>query len=686
MKTMLNSRLCSTFFTTICTLVLLAASQAVLAADRVNVMPDRQVRPGVSLPVFGNATDTGFMPGDGSANGDNYSWGCAANPDVLVTDDGDPTGVVGNDRYIVENLTFGLLNGSTRELIDCTLTVDDGGNSDSDTVTIDIVDAADVISDTPLENLAVEVNIAIEDGLRAAYLAQDPGGSWLHGGFNTPSWICATTAFNVWAFANSGHLPTNDFDTDIYAEFVQKAIDVNFASSQVPVVQPHIGDPDGDGNGRMISLCGANNLNAVGYASPIATAGIIAAYSDAPGTLVPSGPFAGETYFQVIQDAIDWSAFAQDDSVAPFRGGWRYNPNATADTSVDSWHYVANEGFETVFGGSVLELVKQEAERRIDSSQSQAAGTLGQFGYTDAIHFNPGDANATTAGGLSGLVMVTNGGRVPPLLDGGALSSPTFPDTTTRKAAAVSWLGLKWDRPPGVWLGNRGNLYAMWTTARALRLNSTTLLTDKNGVVFDWETGEDQANPGVLPPDNDVHEGYFPFLVRTQAPGGHWAPTVNAFNWTQNLNTAWGILILQPTVFGPPNEPPDCTAVAAPDLLWPPNHKFVEVSVVGVTDPDGDPVTITIDSIFQDEPVNGTSDGNTSPDGQGVGTVTAEVRAERAGDPNVPGDGRVYHIGFSAEDGNGGACSGEVLVGVPHDQGNGSVPVDGGPLYDSTVP
>jgi hypothetical protein len=57
------------------------------------------------------------------------------------------------------------------------------------------------------------------------------------------------------------------------------------------------------------------------------------------------------------------------------------------------------------------------------------------------------------------------------------------------------------------------------------------------------------------------------------------------------------------------------------------------------------------------------------------------VRAERAGG----GNGRVYHIFFTASDGNGGSCSGIVNVGVPHDLGRGRVPVDGGALYDSTL-
>lgn len=133
------------------------------------------------------------------------------------------------------------------------------------------------------------------------------------------------------------------------------------------------------------------------------------------------------------------------------------------------------------------------------------------------------------------------------------------------------------------------------------------------------------------------------------------------------------------------NRPPDCTqAAASSSRLWPPNHKLKDIQVLGVTDPDGDPVTIVIDSIFQDEPVDGEGDGNTSPDATGVGSSTARVRAERSGQ----GDGRFYHIGFTASDPGGASCTGEVLVAVPKSKGRKwwSNPVDGGALYDSTVP
>ena len=137
------------------------------------------------------------------------------------------------------------------------------------------------------------------------------------------------------------------------------------------------------------------------------------------------------------------------------------------------------------------------------------------------------------------------------------------------------------------------------------------------------------------------------------------------------------------------NQPPVCSA-AAPSIteIWPPNHNWVDINVLGVTDPEIDDIEITIDTIKQDEPVDTYGDGKFTPDGQGLGTDTASVRAERAGTKKVPGDGRFYHIGFTADDGHGGACSATVQVVVPHDQSKGknaSDPIDGGPLYDSTA-
>ena len=123
------------------------------------------------------------------------------------------------------------------------------------------------------------------------------------------------------------------------------------------------------------------------------------------------------------------------------------------------------------------------------------------------------------------------------------------------------------------------------------------------------------------------------------------------------------------------NAAPDTSeAVASPAVLWPPNNKMVDIEIEGVTDPDGDTVTIVIDSIYQDERV-----GKDGPDATGLDTPTARVRAQRKGN----GDGRVYTIHFTATDAAGNASEGTVQVGVPHN-GSGGAAVDGGPLYEST--
>ena len=123
------------------------------------------------------------------------------------------------------------------------------------------------------------------------------------------------------------------------------------------------------------------------------------------------------------------------------------------------------------------------------------------------------------------------------------------------------------------------------------------------------------------------------------------------------------------------NRPPDVSnAYPSIEYLWPPNHKFVDVTIEGVTDPDDDEVTITMLSITSDEPT-----AKHAPDAYGVGTSTATLRAERLG----TGNGRVYEITFAASDGRGGETIGTVTVYVPHDKKE-CICINDGQNYDAT--
>lgn len=118
---------------------------------------------------------------------------------------------------------------------------------------------------------------------------------------------------------------------------------------------------------------------------------------------------------------------------------------------------------------------------------------------------------------------------------------------------------------------------------------------------------------------------------------------------------------------------PDCSgAHAVPNLLWPVNHKMVDIEIAGVCGAD----SLLVECISQDEPLNVEGDGNTEYDGAGIGASIARVRAERAGG----GNGRVYHIDFTAGNASG-QCRGSVEVVVPPSRKKAAT--DDGPLYVS---
>ncbi|MFL6211719.1 MAG: hypothetical protein ACJ74W_22925 [Pyrinomonadaceae bacterium] len=129
------------------------------------------------------------------------------------------------------------------------------------------------------------------------------------------------------------------------------------------------------------------------------------------------------------------------------------------------------------------------------------------------------------------------------------------------------------------------------------------------------------------------------------------------------------------------NTAPNCGAARPSVAVLPDKHeRMVPVSIQGVNDPNGDPVTIKIDRIMQDEQTNTNfKKREHCPDAEGVGTAVARLRAER----DKHGDGRVYTIFFTASDGKGGVCQGTIKVSVPREEDCPAV--DGGAKFDSTV-
>jgi uncharacterized protein (TIGR03118 family) len=106
-------------------------------------------------------------------------------------------------------------------------------------------------------------------------------------------------------------------------------------------------------------------------------------------------------------------------------------------------------------------------------------------------------------------------------------------------------------------------------------------------------------------------------------------------------------------------------ASASPDLLWPPNHQAVPVTVAYTVTDDCVPAPACTLSVSSNEGEGGGS-GNTSPDWTVVDSHTVDLVAERAG----TGDGRIYTVTINCKDTLPLSSSAQVVVTVPHSQGN----------------
>ena len=111
---------------------------------------------------------------------------------------------------------------------------------------------------------------------------------------------------------------------------------------------------------------------------------------------------------------------------------------------------------------------------------------------------------------------------------------------------------------------------------------------------------------------------------------------------------------------------PELNVSVTPNLLWPPNHKYVKViPTVSMSDACVSNVKVELISATSNEPDNGLGDGDTANDIVVNTDGTISLRAERSG----KGTGRVYTITYKATDLAGNVAVASATLVVPHDMG-----------------
>jgi hypothetical protein len=172
---------------------------------------------------------------------------------------------------------------------------------------------------------------------------------------------------------------------------------------------------------------------------------------------------------------------------------------------------------------------------------------------------------------------------------------------------------------------------------------------DNNIALYEWRTGSEDGPQITAPSMNPVVQTH-------QTIGDQTYYLLVADSRFAADTDSVGISVADTT-------PPDITQVtASPDQLWPPNHKMVGVSLdVTAFDLCGT-AHCELTEVTSNEPVNGKGDGNTAPDWQITGDLTANLRAERSGN----GNGREYVLTVQCTDSFGNSSEGTVSVIVPH--------------------
>jgi hypothetical protein len=130
-------------------------------------------------------------------------------------------------------------------------------------------------------------------------------------------------------------------------------------------------------------------------------------------------------------------------------------------------------------------------------------------------------------------------------------------------------------------------------------------------------------------------------------------------------NTAQGSFVIQVT---DTIAPIISNVRATPDVLEPPNHELVPVTVsVDASDAIDPMPRCAIADVTANEPIVGAGSGNTELDWQLTGDLEVQLRAERSGQ----GDGRIYTIHVSCTDSHDNEAQSSVDVTVPKGGGSG---------------
>ncbi len=265
-------------------------------AIRVWAMPDYTALLNTATTIWGRADGLEI------ATAYNYKWEIIST-DTTIT----YTGTINDQRYISTTHTFDIMKNYT-----CRLTI-----TNTDTSVVDETSAETEVTVYATNNEDAKRDKAIADGLRYLHTIQRTNGAYSYYNYQTPGddYSVGITGLALLAFENQGYNPGATKES-IYTDGVKRALDFLWAGADtMTIFEQPAGDPDGNNNNVGIRFAHGSTGQ---YANGIAMLTIIA--SGTPNEIVfpdSVGKYntyiAGRTYWDIMQDVVDFCAWSQTD-------------------------------------------------------------------------------------------------------------------------------------------------------------------------------------------------------------------------------------------------------------------------------------------------------------------------------------------------------------------------------------
>jgi hypothetical protein len=395
---------------------------------------------------------------------------------------------------------------------------------------------------------AEDIEDSIVRGLEWLVTQQQADGRWDSGWWGAP---IAESGFALVKLCDRAYeTEYGPFDPEYeYAAHVEDGFDYLFSQASAA------------GVGIAFDIWGYEN-----YCTGIAAMAIAA--SRTPDRVVPTGPYAGQTYEQVLQGVVDYFAWAQTDAPSLQRGGWSYAANWDwADQSNTGYSVLGLRYAEAGFYGfqcDVPQVVKDEHMFWVNFIQRPDGGSDydGTWGWSNLLR----TGNLLFEQSFVGLAKAD-----------------------ARVQAAIGFIETNWNPTP-----DSQTMYCLMKGFQSYGIETITV----GGNPVDW------------------YDVFADHIIASQHPDGYW----DTLGWGQMLDTLFALLTLEGGI--PIPVLADVKPMSWPNPLNVNGKGLLPVAILGTGDFDVsriDPATVRLGGVaplrWALEDVGTANDPLAGPDG-----------------------------------------------------------------------